>query len=556
MSDPTQPGTPSPDPVDILKQAGYQYEPEFNTWSHNGNQVEFWIPYRCLKLYAEKQGLDAPGQWALAALGVAQNTWSKPPDIPLENSGGAAEGAEPTELVIQGKPVAEWSAADASVEEEAKRRCREIWEAPDTLNRIVEYAQQVHVGDTIPLQILFLAALQERIVDLSETFYVTVNGGTGAGKSHITSTLRDILPTGSVLKSGITDKVLSRAGKKYDGKIIVFDDWQPTPVVIEQLKICSERGAEPPIWSTLEPGAGGKLVCTEYTLPERICFVIARVDTAWGCDEEQIRNRVVPVYLDDSEEQNRATQVRLAKSFVEEHVDPFREMHPYMRKYLWNHLPEKIWVDGAKIENHIESRVAKGDRSLVHLYNLILCYAVYRQWKGDPDSWPDRTRSGLPKIYAEKEDAVRIIDLMNKLYQPQSPKSRHTDPNAGGGRYKMPLAAKRLVDWLLEHYPDTFRVWESERALAREMGKAQMTVHNALYSQVNGEGGRGVGALMIVPGLTSEKVVISRPASEDDNPEVRRGDYARVGRERHEIRWDPFEYQEAQAEGPLFRWVD
>lgn len=562
----------------ILRRGGFQYDAKYEVWTYGNNQVDAKHPLKHLELYAEDQGIQNPGTWASQALvqavkreqmtaghihlsgSMLQAIAADAKALRAEEQPEATPKKEPVELTIQGMTVEEFGRHDTAIEDEARARCREIWTADDTLSQIVKYAQQMHMGDTFPLTILFLAAMQERIVDIDETFYVTVNGCTGAGKSHITSTLRAVLPKGAVLKSGVSDKVISRAGKAYDGRIIVFDDWQPTPTVIEQLKICSERSKEAPLWSTLEPGPGGKLVYAEYTLPERICFIIARVDTAWGSDEEQIRNRVIPVYLDDSPEQWEAKKRMMFRSGVEGYTSAFEESYLYMRKYLWDHLPKRIWVDLEKIEGHVNTRIDEGDRALVHLINLIKCYAVYRQWKGNPDDWQTYTQDGLPKIYAEKDDALPIIEMMNILYKPQN---GATEANTGGGRYKMPLAAKRLLDWLLQHYPDEQKTWESERALSREMGGrkggSKSALRNALYSNTTGENGRGVGALMVVPGLSSEKVQLSRLAVDDEHPrdpQAMNDQYSRVSRTRHEIRWDPQEYKAAQFDGPVFWWVD
>lgn len=123
----------------------------------------------------------------------------------------------------------------------------------------------------------------------------------------------------------------------------------------------------------------------------------------------------------------------------------------------------------------------------------------------------------------------------------------------------MPLAAKRLLDWLLQHYPDEQKTWESERALSREKGCSRAVMHNALYSRIDGENGRGVGALQVVPGLSSEKVQLSRLAVDDEHPrdpQAMNDQYSRVSRTRYEIRWDPQEYKAAQFDGPVFWWVD
>lgn len=501
---------------------------------------------------------------------------------PLGDAGkNAAENGESqnavhdpeTVIVVNGQTIDEIANNTSEIE----KKCREIWEGADTLEKITDFVQERHFGDTTPIKMILLAAMQHRITTISELTYISVNAESGGGKSDLVRSIAEILPADSVKIGTASAKFLPRMGAKWDGKIIFLDDQQPDADNIEYMKVCGANGTVRPAYCTLVPGAKGEPAykAEELPLPMRLCYIIARVDTAWGTDAEQVQNRIISVYLDDSEEQRQRVLARMIERMQVDYVDRHQKTAEGMREKLWTHIPEKISVDLRDIRGHINARNVE-NRMYGHLLNMIASNAVYRQWPGSEELWAGNgpwlhgdAASHTPIIYATKDDAIPILDLFNSFLT--IPADGKGDANAGGNVYKFSKGEKRVHDAILQKYPHQPKEWKSVREMAMDLDIPPETLRVALKGRKpSRNAGATEGLLSKMPGLDTvqtSKSVDNTPKTPDEFKEWERnrkndsfetgpGD-GRTTRTYEVITWVTTAYdQDRKARCARFEWKD
>ena len=301
----------------------------------------------------------------------------------------------------------------------------------------------------------------------------------------------------AIPENGTTSaKFLPRMGKEWDGKAIFIDDQQPDADNIEYMKICNAGGTIRPTYGTLDKTNTPQI----FDLPMRLTYIVAKVDTSWGADAEQIQSRIIPVYLDESEKQQARIRELMMKKMRVDYVDNHTARAAYMRTELWKHLPTEIYADTWDIDGHIW--VNKIDnRMYEHLLNMIACYAVYRQWTGTEEEWTAKggtwksEEKHEPIIYPQKEDATAVIDMFNSFLTIPGTDHDGADPNAGGNVYKFSKAEKRVHDAILERYQGYQKEWSSVREMADDLGINRETVRIAVNGRrptVNTEATNGL----------------------------------------------------------------
>ena len=478
-----------------------------------------------------------------------------------------------TELVIGGQSIDDIANNTRAIEE----RCQEIWAGDNTLDKIADFVQERHYGDRIPIKMILLASMQHRIPTITELSYISINAESGGGKSDLVRSVAEILPADAVKFGTVSAKYLPRIGADWDGKIIILDDQQPDADNIEYMKLCCVNTTIRPTYGTLIPGTKGEPAykAEELPLPMRLCYIIARVDTAWGTDAEQVQNRIITVYLDDSEEQKQRVLKKMTERMQVDYVDYHQKTAEIMREKLWMGLPDQIHVDFRDIIGHIDAKNIE-NRMYGHLINMIASNAVYRQWPGSEAKWDevngawlhDDATTHAPIIYANKDDAIPVIGMFNSFLT--IPAEGSGDANAGGNVYKFFGGEKRVHDAILERYSEQSIEWKSVTEMSKDLGISYSTLHYALNGRTPRKAVATEGLLTKMPGLDMVQVSKSEDNTLMTPEEIKEwesnhgrniietgvGD-GRTIRKYDAITWDCKAYwQDRDARQAVIKWID
>jgi hypothetical protein len=160
-----------------------------------------------------------------------------------------------------------------------------------------------HEGDEVVAECLILS-LASRSVANTSGLHVSVTGESGKGKSHAFATLLQQVPEPFRLKGRMSNKALFYIDEMRPGSVIILDDVTLSDDMQEILKGVTTSFREPFIYRTVSKDRKG-LVCT---IPERCVWWVAKVE---GSGDDQVFNRMLTCWIDDSPEQDARVLARV-----------------------------------------------------------------------------------------------------------------------------------------------------------------------------------------------------------------------------------------------------
>ncbi|HVP94443.1 MAG TPA: hypothetical protein VMS89_04645 [Methanoregulaceae archaeon] len=162
-----------------------------------------------------------------------------------------------------------------------------------------------HVGDEVPAECL-IVSLASRYVDNNNGLHVSVSGESGKGKSDTFNKILLQVPERFRLEGGMSNKALFYMDDLQPGTAIVFDDKLLSDDMQEILKGAISSFRKPINYRTVSQERKS-VVCS---IPERCIWWIAKVE---GSGDDQVFNRMLTCWIDDSPEQDAAVLVEMAK---------------------------------------------------------------------------------------------------------------------------------------------------------------------------------------------------------------------------------------------------
>ncbi|WP_349680909.1 hypothetical protein [Methanoculleus sp. UBA430] len=186
--------------------------------------------------------------------------------------------------------------APAPVDDEHRRRAREILQAGDPLAFLLDTFNKSHVGDRTVAECLVMS-LASQSVENTNGLHVAISGNSGKGKSHACTTMLQQVPEEYRLAGTVSDKALYYNGSLQPGTVFLFDDVSLSDDLQEVLKAAT---------ANFRVSIEHQTVTTDRKLqicriPERCVWWLAKVEDA---GDDQVANRMLTVWIDDSLEQD------------------------------------------------------------------------------------------------------------------------------------------------------------------------------------------------------------------------------------------------------------
>ncbi|WP_319580769.1 hypothetical protein [uncultured Methanospirillum sp.] len=183
------------------------------------------------------------------------------------------------------------------VTETVLSRCTGILESEDPLSFLLQTFASVHEGDLTVAECL-VHSLASRSVINSKGLHVSITGESGKGKSHAIETMMSLVPQRFRLEGRMSDKALFYMDDLSSGSVITLDDVSLSDQIQEILKGVTTSFQKPFMYRTVNKDRKAQ-ICT---IPERCIWWIAKVE---GPGDDQVFNRMLTCWIDDSEDQDK-----------------------------------------------------------------------------------------------------------------------------------------------------------------------------------------------------------------------------------------------------------
>lgn len=352
---------------------------------------------------------------------------------------------------------------EVSGEEKSRRekvilRANEILGSGDPLRFIIDTFGLDHEGDRVVAECL-ARSLASRSVINSKGLHVSITGESGKGKSHTVDTMLQQVPDELRLDGRMSDKALFYVEGLRPGSVIALDDISLSDQMQEILKGVTTSFQKPFRYRTVSKDRTGQ-VCT---IPERCVWWVAKVE---GSGDDQVWNRMLTVWIDDSEEQDAKVLARTlndAKQMPSTRPQTRDEVQVCQEIWRWV-CPSWVVIPYA---DRIRFQSSENRRNPDMLLDLIKTNAVLMQKQRE-----QQEVDGMTCIIATEEDFTAAARLFAALHG-----------ESGGQVTKLTRKEAELID--------AIRDMHLEEVTIAQMQSATGWSHSVIYKMLHGYTSRG-----------------------------------------------------------------
>jgi len=286
-----------------------------------------------------------------------------------------------------------------------------VMQPDDPIRFIKDSVAVEHEGDGIVASCLIMSFASRSVIN-SNGLHVLVTGQSGKGKSHIFDTMIRHLPPECRLDGRISDKALFYTEELRPGTAICLDDMTLSEMLQETLKGVTTSFKKPFIYRTVNTDRKPQ-ICI---IPERCVWWVSKVD---GTRDDQVWNRMLTCWIDDTAEQDERVLVRelaAAEALPEEFTEVRDDI--LICHEIWN-LQKPVYVV-IPYASRIRFTSSANRRNSGMLLDLIKSHAALHQYQREQIQ-----KDNVSVRFASLEDfnaASRIFHELNSSAGAQSTK--------------------------------------------------------------------------------------------------------------------------------------
>ncbi|PWR74205.1 hypothetical protein DK846_03385 [Methanospirillum lacunae] len=331
-----------------------------------------------------------------------------------------SSGGKPVRIQVTGSPDDPGSSGDIETKATA------ILRTGDPLSCMLETFALDHIGDPVVAECLVMSLASRKVIN-ARGLHVSVTGESGKGKSHAFETMMSQIPPEFRLEGRMSEKALFYIKGMQPGSVITLDDVSLSDQMQEILKGVTTSFRRPFIYRTVSKDRVGE-TCV---IPERCVWWIAKVD---GTGDDQVWNRMLTCWIDDSEEQDAAVitmTLNEAAGLRQEKYDV--RVESLVCQEIWRQL-EAAWVV-IPFANRIRFSSTINRRNPDMILDLVRAHAILMQCQR-----VHVDTNGMNQILATEVDfnaATRLYTALNST--------------SGGQESKLTRRESFLVDAIRSH---------------------------------------------------------------------------------------------------------
>ncbi|PWR71404.1 hypothetical protein [Methanospirillum lacunae] len=328
---------------------------------------------------------------------------------------------------------------ESSSDDPVLYRSREILAHGDPLKMMLETFARFHEGDQTVAE-CFVHSLASRSVINSKGLHVSITGESGKGKSHAVETMKSLIPQEFRLDGRMSDKALFYMDDLVPGTVITLDDVSLSDQMQEILKGVTTSFQKPFPYRTVNTERKPQ-ICT---IPERCVWWLAKVE---GAGDDQVFNRMLTCWIDDSEEQDQKVLDRtLAGAEEIPDLSVKTDEDVLVCRQIWNDLSQVFVV--IPYARRIRFQSAENRRNPDMLLDLIRTNAALCQQQRETI-----TSGETVCVVATVEDfneAARLFYILNG--------------ETGGQATKLTRRESALIDTIASFNQPEITTWDLQQA--------------------------------------------------------------------------------------------
>jgi len=289
------------------------------------------------------------------------------------------------------------------IEDEHQARAIEILKSGDPLAFFLDTFNRSHVGDRTVAECLIMSIASQSVTN-TKGLHVSISGNSGKGKSHACTTMLNIIPKDYKLTGTVSNKALYYADDLRPGTVILFDDTSLSDDLQEVLKSATSSFHEPIEHRTVTADRQLR-VCS---IPERCVWWLAKVENP---GDDQVMNRMLTVWIDDSAEQDR----RVLEHLKQVEAGAYRrgdDPDVLTARALWSIVKQHRISVRIPFARRIQFSNVANRRNPAMLFDLIKCHAALRFLQRE-----GKETDGEFRIEAARQDfdaAARLYAAINQ----------------------------------------------------------------------------------------------------------------------------------------------
>ncbi len=311
-----------------------------------------------------------------------------------------------------------------------------------------------HEGDEVVAECMIMS-LASRSVLNTNGLHVSVTGESGKGKSHTFATMLRQVPERLRLEGAMSNKALFYLEDLQPGSVIVLDDRALSEDMAEILKGVTTSFRKPFIYRTVSKDRRPQFC----TIPERCIWWVAKVE---GAGDDQVFNRMLTCWIDDTEEQDARV---LARILVRDQALPacIDEDRPETQvcRAMWEIIGQQRFHVVIPFSARIRFQAAANRRNPEMLLDLIKSNTVLRFMQRE------QQRAGsvvcLTATLEDFQEATRLYGLLNGT--------------AGGQETKLTKREADLLAVIQRHQWPEFTVPMLQKASGLTSGNIHKCIH-------------------------------------------------------------------------------
>lgn len=307
-----------------------------------------------------------------------------------------------------GQTALEPARVEPEADEATAAEAREILEHGDPLAFMVHAFNREHIGDQVLARCLALS-LASRLVTNSKGLHVMTTGESGKGKSDGYRVMLRQIPDAYKLRGSFSDKSLYYKEDLRPQSVFVVDDKDLSDSIQEVLKEATSDFRESIEHHTLTTDRK-PIVCR---IPARCLWWVAKAE---GTGDDQVLNRMLMVWVDESEEQDRAVLAGVLARELRDDDQPDGEPREVrVCRAMWERLARQaglVEVNLSRFAHRIRFSSSRNRRNPIMLIDLIRSAAMLRYFQRE-----HRTlEAGATRIYATEEDFTTAAAIFTALH--------------------------------------------------------------------------------------------------------------------------------------------
>ncbi len=285
-------------------------------------------------------------------------------------------------------------------------KAREVLEGGDPVAYFLDCFGEDHVGDRVLARCL-IASIASQTIRNTKGLHVYVTGESGKGKSSgMTAMLRQV-PEESRLAERMSNKALYYSDDINPGTVLLLDDIALSEELQEVLKESTSKYTE-----RIRMRAVNKdRKVQHFSIPERCAWWLANVSALYG---DQVLNRMLIAWVDDSEEQDREVFRRKAENEEREGDEPVEDRFELrVCREMWRVLRGQglVYVR-IPFARRIRMASVRNRRNPDFLYDLVRSCALVNLFSRERRT----LRDGRLSIMATEEDFSQAAALFAELH--------------------------------------------------------------------------------------------------------------------------------------------